>query len=63
MMLASTVLTLEMNDVSVTNTSLMVQIPGGMLPVDGSCTNLVPEWAHFKLIGSNINKSIKGEEK
>lgn len=45
-----------MNDVSGTNTSLMVQIPGGMLPAKGSCTNIVPEWAHFKLTGSSINK-------
>lgn len=45
-----------MNDVSGTNTSLMVQIPRGMLPVEGSCTNLVPDWPHFKLIGSNISK-------
>ena len=41
-----------MNDVSGTNTSLMVQIPGGMLPVEGSRTNIVPDWAHFKLTGS-----------
>ena len=45
-----------MNDVSGTNTSLMVQIPGGMLPVEGSCTNIVPDWAHFKLTVPNINK-------
>ena len=47
-----------MNDVSGTNTSLMVQIPGGMLPVEGSCTNIVPDWAHFKLTGSNIRQQV-----
>ena len=39
-----------MNDVSGTNTSLMVQIPGGMLPVEGSCTNIVPGWVEYQQV-------------